>query len=438
MAGETDFFAGLGDADLAAFNKSVAENDPWRIAAAPINQWKPDESTWSSNQSAGAAAVKGFLSGFLSGQAKNNEADQLKRVTAVLPQLYADPMGVSAPEGVDNNAFAGIQSAAALNDYQRQALLQADRVKSARDAKLALVKDPSKMIVLKNTAPSLFESMFGNVGAAAPIEAAPIAPASQAPTLNLSNGKTPTELRRQQLYSSNLLATGDQVAARQAADRELEAEMKANASSFDAAKEARDKATQLQNIVGTARAGMAEAGQTGSTLASTYEHYASQLPWATEAKRQAAGDTMINSVVPAIVKEGRWPGALAVQEMEALKQSGPSASNTPEANQALVDRMEAVSKHLYDYADFLEAYKDTNSGSTVGASKAWSAYERAYPLYKDNTLNTERPSWHDFFSGDWQSGLSAAPAATSGTSQVPAGYKLQRNKVTGETRIVPQ
>lgn len=100
--------SGVSGADLGAlgaFQQGVAAESPYRMAAAPILGAKFDMGTWSPGARFGVSAGQAFLGSLLGEIAKRNESEQLSKVTAVLPQMYRNPEAVSAPSGVDANAF---------------------------------------------------------------------------------------------------------------------------------------------------------------------------------------------------------------------------------------------------------------------------------------------------------------------------------------------
>ena len=120
MAGE-EYLGLLGGNDLAAFNQSVTQSDPYGLAGRSLGAWQPDTSTWDPTTTGVTSFAKSFLSGLLGNYAKQNAADQLNSVIGVLPQLKSDPMSVVAPEGVNADAFAALKGSAVLRNYQAKA-----------------------------------------------------------------------------------------------------------------------------------------------------------------------------------------------------------------------------------------------------------------------------------------------------------------------------
>jgi hypothetical protein len=204
----------------------------------------------------------------------------------------------------------------------------------------------------------------------------------------------------------------------------VEAEIKANATSYDAAGAARHYGEELQRLAHTARGAMSEAGQTGSGLASLYEKTVSVLspvlPGSqSEAKRQAAADALLDSIKPDILKLSRPKGSGATSDFEAKSYlgAGPHSGQTPEANALLAQKLEDLGRINVDYADYLEAYREANAGSTVGADRLWSEYKQDFPFFvgrgEKMQLNTDRPSWQEYFAARGE-GMDPSSLASQG------------------------
>lgn len=107
----------LGTNDLAAFNQSALQSDPYGMSAGVLGSWRPNTSTWSPGTTAATAFGQAFLTGLLGNYARQNAAEQTNAVIGVLPQLRADPMSVAVPEGVsDQAAFARLKASAVLRN----------------------------------------------------------------------------------------------------------------------------------------------------------------------------------------------------------------------------------------------------------------------------------------------------------------------------------
>lgn len=440
--GEYDIFSGLGDEDLKVFSSDIIENDPWRIGASGLGSIRFDRTGWSPAQSATTAFLQGLLAGGMGQYAREQEAAQVRKVSALLPYLSQMPDAVSAPEGVDQAAFETLKATAKVKAAQRSALLGelfgqqvqkaglealGERVKTRNEIQKDLITSPWKLQMLQKSSPSVLASIFGeqageSPGAMKPASdaAAEIAeePKKAGPNL-LQPGRKSTHDKFKDYFQDSLMAGVDPTGARAEARLQIEGEQKNAARSFDDAKDAREKAQTLLDLAATAKRGMGLAGQTGSDVGKAYEKAISflspVLPGSqSEAKAQAEGDALLDSIKPKLVQAGRWPGALAVSEMETITRAGPSASNTPEQNAALVAQMEEMGRYLSDYADFVDAYREQN-GTTAGAESLWMKYKQANPLYVDSggqlTLNSKRPTWQEYFSG---------PAPTS----APSGISL--------------
>jgi hypothetical protein len=112
-----------GSADINAFERRIAEDDSFSKAAKAISSAKFDPRTWTPNQSLAANVAQAFTAGLLDAAGQRHQEDQVSKLTSVLPQLYADPINVQAPEGIDSGAFEGVRANAIAKDMEsKQAL----------------------------------------------------------------------------------------------------------------------------------------------------------------------------------------------------------------------------------------------------------------------------------------------------------------------------
>lgn len=396
----------LGVSDLNTFNQTVQASDPYGLASRSIMSWQPDYSVMSPWESGLSAFGKSFMAGMLGNVARQNAADQLASVVKVLPSLRSDPYSVATPEGVDSSAFNILRGTAIIKNEQNQEVI--NRENRAKEGDLLksilphlvnenkLTTKDALDIAISDDPRSLLERVTS--------KAVPQVELGEAADSPLASGKDSTQKKLQAYFQSNRLAGMPATQAASAAKEQLKGEISSNNKSFDDAKELRTYGQNLLQVANTARAGLQEAGQTGSGVASWYEKLVSTLapvlPGSQEeAKRQAAGDTLLDSIAPDIIKMARPVGGGATSDFEARAYlgSGPSSSNTPEANAILIQRLENLGKLNIEKADFLEAYRDANSGSTIGAEKKWSDYLQKFPTFVNGEINTSRPSWQEYF-----------------------------------------
>jgi hypothetical protein len=415
--GNESLLGTLSPIDLAQFSQTVQQSDPYAISGSALAQWQPNYSTMNAGQSAATAFARALGAGLLGNYAQNRTAEQLGKVVEILPQLNQNPMGTVAPEGVNSAAYNALRGNAVIRKAQRDAALVDDGNARLGNLLQAIVPDlvrtnridPKQALEIaassspKDVLQKLDTTQTVNGTMPVSVQDNPLA----------INGNS-TNQKFINLYQTYLNSGMPPVQASAAARQQLEGEVKANSKSFDDAKEARTYGQNLMQLANTARAGMSEAGQTGSQLASLYEKTVSALspilPFSQEeAKRQAAGDTLLDSIAPEIIKMARPTGGGATSDFEAKAYlgSGPSSSNTPEANAMLVEKLENLGKINIEYADFIEAYRDANLGSTVGADKKWSEYKQNFPIFitKDGKteINNTRPSWQEYFLSGAQS-----------------------------------
>lgn len=111
-----------GPADLGQFEETLNRNDLYRQAAAPILGARFNTATWSPGQTTAVSFGQAFLGAALNALGNRSVANQMASVNSILPQLYANPSGYAAPDGVDSEAFQGLQSRL----MQQKAVREAD------------------------------------------------------------------------------------------------------------------------------------------------------------------------------------------------------------------------------------------------------------------------------------------------------------------------
>lgn len=384
-----------GPADLDQFQRIVGENDYWKMAGNQLGGIKFDTSTWSPGETLGVSALQAFLGTALGAYGQHTEANQLASAASILPELYRNPSSVSLPEDMDSEAFGALK----LNAIKEQAV-RANQIDDAKTKLFAEVFTKNPALAAK-TMPEMVKKFGIEIPGQ---KEEPVIPVSDVPSNPLAIGRETTAKKFQQYFADNVANGVPATQAATAAKAQVDGEIKANSKSFDDAKAAREAGQKLLDLASTARAGMSQAGQTGSfnSLAHAWENVASTLG-STEATDQLSGDTTLNSIAPELVKMSRSPGAVSDYETKMFLGAGPNTTHTPESNAILAQKMEDLGKLNLDYADFLEAFRDANAGSTIGAGKKWEEYRRAFPIFKGNAdkieLNSDRPSWQEYFAG---------------------------------------
>ncbi len=127
---------GADTADITSFRNTVAQNDPWTMAAAPIMNAKFNTQTWSPYETMGVSAAQGFLGAILKGLGQQNQAEQLGKLATVLPSLYEDPSATFAPEGMDQEAFNALKLGVMARDTKGTAAAKAKWAQALFDVKL--------------------------------------------------------------------------------------------------------------------------------------------------------------------------------------------------------------------------------------------------------------------------------------------------------------
>lgn len=391
------------DPALDAFSRTAAENSIYNQIAGPLLSTKFNTSTWSPTETLGVSLGQSFLGGLLGNLGRQDVAKQYETAASILPDLYRNPSSVSLPEGVDSEAFGALKLAALRDNAKRERQLQ--------DSVIANVftKDPRLSVLAPDTANKIG---LGELGAALSRPSEPTSPVERIASSPgvLSGLADPTKestVEKFKRITGELIDAGvpkEQAAV--TAREQIAGEVKANRSSFDAAKEARDAAAKLRAVADTAEAGVSALGQTGGAVGfnKLYDWTASQLG-SQEAERRRTGRGLLESIAPDILKMSRDKGSGATDraEFQAYLGAGPGEDKSLGTNLALIDKYRNVAKINEDYADFIEAYRDANDGSIVGADKKWNEYKKQFPIFtKTNgevTINDNRPPWQDYFAG---------------------------------------
>ncbi len=113
----------LSPADLDAFKAQAIANDPFALAGQGLLKTQLDTSTWSPTAAGVGTFAKAFLGGLMNNYAQQQANQQVSQVLGAMPQLRADPLGMTAPEGVDAGAFDMLRGRAALANEARQSAL---------------------------------------------------------------------------------------------------------------------------------------------------------------------------------------------------------------------------------------------------------------------------------------------------------------------------
>lgn len=347
---------GVGsDPTLNAFQKTVAQNDYWRQAAAPVLSAQFDRSTWSPMQNIGVSAAQSFIGSLLNSLGANSEAKQLQSAAAILPQLYADPNSVAMPEGMDPEAFQGLRLSAA-----RENILRGVKQEEMRNSVIAdlITAQRKKQIDLE---------------AAGPIKLAEKTAELQA--LDASNSPDAPNKKNAQQYLDNLASLRKE---------------------FIGLEDVKDFGNVLQ-AANAIRGALKDNSKISDQELSRYSILLIEPGMAVREGEQGA---VLNSQsIP-----DAWKGQLAgaVNGKSGLEE----------------DVREGIKRLA------IRAYE---------AKKA--NYDKAFSQYQGRAINDYgMPSTESIYY------LGEAPGAAEifGDMPVPPGMKLQRNRITGETRIVPK
>jgi hypothetical protein len=391
------------DPALDAFSRTASENSIYNQIAKPLLGAKFNTSTWSPTESAAVSLGQAFLGGLLGKLGRDDVASQYESAASILPDLYRNPSSISLPEGLDSEAFGALKLSALRENAKRDRQLQDSVIASV------FTKDPRLSVLAPDTANRIG---LGELAAALNQPQEPVSPtvtrAAEVGVLSgLADPTRESSVEKFKRITSDLISAGvpkEQAAV--TAREQIAGEVKANASSFDAAKVARETANTIRGVADTAEAGISQLGQTGGFAQGNraYDWIASNLG-SEDANKRRTGRELLESIKPDIIKMSRTAGAGAMSdiEMKNYLSAGPSEDKSTETNYALIQKMKNVASINEDYADFIEAYKAANDGNIAGADRKWNDYKRTFPMFDKSgsefVLNTNRPKWQDYFSG---------------------------------------
>lgn len=357
----------LGPSDFSAFQNSVVQNDPYGIMGRSLASWQPNTATWSPETTAATAFGKAFLAGMLGNYARQNAADQINSVAAVLPQLQKDPMNLAAPEGVDSDAFAALRGTAILKNYQNQIL--------SGQANSKGVSELMQTVLARGV-----ES--GNISPAQALKAA-------------QSGK----------YDDIMNTTAGPLD-------------NPNSPAYKLDKDKKEASLKIDERITNARDYLknSEEGRALSALKPAVSQIVSTLD-----RNDKASDVV---VFTALGKALDPVGAISDQTVRTAEQAIPYLEKQFGSAQGFFTGQgtltrEGKLKILQVVADKANAYADSY-GALVSNEK-----KRLQTLGADPAQLTHI-DFNKFDTGKFI------------TPEVPPGMKLQRNKVTGETRLVPQ
>lgn len=101
--------SGANMQDLGMFQQDIAANNIYGDIGSGLMSKKFDTSTWTPKETGLTTALQMFAGTLLKDLGERRQVAQLEKVAQVLPDLYANPLSVQAPEGVDRLAFAKLK-----------------------------------------------------------------------------------------------------------------------------------------------------------------------------------------------------------------------------------------------------------------------------------------------------------------------------------------
>lgn len=368
-----------GGGGLDSFTTALAENDIFSKLGGGIGGMKFDQSTWSPGTSLAVNAGQALLSGILGGYGQRQQAQQVDKVIPVLKDLYGSPMTVTAPEGVDEDAFAALRMSAMKNKLMEDVRQESE----ARQFKKGLFAD------MFTKRPDLAVKMMPDI----------------ATDLDVAN--IPLQRSTSPEYEAALSeAGGDETLA-----RDIYKRRNPEFNTFSDAEKA-SAADSLRKELNTNKE-LADFGEVKNRV--------QVLQQAVKDPTSVADLDFVYSVAkvldPAsVVRESE--GQMVI-DSQSLPASLLGRLNKAAQGGSALDR-----KALYD---LVERHYSSRRGTVEKILDRYTDIAGRRGLSTEDILPFTKES------------LEVAPISIEGPNKsIPPGMKLQRNKRTGETRLVPQ
>jgi hypothetical protein len=324
-------------------------------------------------------------------------------MTQILPDLYGNPMSMTAPEGVDAGPFNRL----------RMNLMQDKIVKDAASKERQAEKDSSVIGQMFSSNPERMSQLMPDVAKRLGLQTPELErrdPSADIPEEGVNLGPdlgvdsledVETRLFNKKLkegYTPSKAAesAGDTIAALRRRTKELYGSK---------LKEEADKVAELEEVIRLGEEGISKAGETGSKAASAYEKALSSLaPWSTpEADAQAAGDALLAQVKQkgAMANRIAGTGTLSNNESQALFDTAMGPDKSKSQNQAILETYKQGLALTKEHQNFMNYFMDRTGGNPEKAQSLWELYKEAHPvIIKDKNgqskINNNRTPWQKF------------------------------------------
>lgn len=194
------------------------------------------------------------------------------------------------------------------------------------------------------------------------------------------------------------------------ATTQLESQKKLQSNLTADVAKVRESIQAMDKIIAVGESAIPRAGLTGdtiSTVAGTLVSKGADILQSfgvsptdalREQQQKRAATKELQSITPEQVNAIKFPGQLAVKEMDLLVGAGINANNTPEQNIRLLQNMKVVRKRMGEYTEFVQKAIDAgHSPAAIGA--AWDDYTRNNPLFdpQRGAVITNPKSYKDYF-----------------------------------------
>jgi hypothetical protein len=425
MGGST----GANMEDLGIFQKDIAANDIYGQLGNAVIGNKFDTGTWTPQQTGLTTALQMFAGTLLKDLGERNQVKQLNMMANILPSLQDNPLETVAPEGVDPLAFGKLR----LNAITR---------KKQQDAVNQQLQGKAKMVILEDLLSKNPALAADTLGLDVPTKKEDSAAAttsidSQGPNLGIPSISEVFDAK----YKEALNRGQDSLRASTYASDSVDSLRKQSKALIgDKIVSGAELIKNLEDLVNTTEQGIATAGVTGIPGASAYESMASILPWADEAKMQAAGDIKLKEAGSAVSLTKKAPGAQSDFELKRLLSIAPGPDKSMAENESLLNGYKLALQSAKEKQAFLEYYSEKAAGNPARVETLWDLYREKNPLTildkKTGEVkpNPAREPWQKF---DFKSAyIDSLAGKTSGMNSMDSGLTLGETDPTGQYRAV--
>ena len=364
----------------------------------------------------GAGLVDGLMGGVAQHYGNEYQADQNRMAQDTLFNIWGGK-NVQRPDGMNPNVWSTVDNAGKLfgaqrmldvADDQRKADLQFEnqrRLKTLdRDFDLEKIREKQKMDLQR----------FGMAtGTGAMPGAQPLIEERLGPNLGIPSV---SDLEHE-YFKRNVLSGMPEIQAATSAKAQAQDIRQRSRDLFGKSLgEEAESISQMEDFIRKGEQGIAQAGMTGSKLASTWEKGLAMLGF-DEAEKQAAGDSLLSQTqnLGVAINRVKGTGALSDFESKQLFATAMSPSNAKPQNEIILEQYKNGLAIAKEHQSFMNYVMGDTPGDPNKAQALWDLYKQANPLLVPDgqggyEINRTRTPWQKFDFGEaYKQAMSGAP-----------------------------